>query len=145
MTERLPPYTWQPNNMLERSHQMMSILGSIPWDVSVFPAANVEHQLLPHFQGLRHIPYHRCCCCRGTADVCLFSQTSPHVGHISPCLSNVLLIYTCWAQGCIGRRCTLTASITQRALLLPFKIHLKRPAGATVRPGHGCNDTDVLL
>lgn len=52
-----------------------------------------------------------------------------------PCLSNVLLIYTCWAQGCIGICCTLTASITQQALLLPFKIHLKRFAGATVRPG----------
>lgn len=52
-----------------------------------------------------------------------------------PCLSNVLLIYTCWALGCIGIRCTLTASITQQALLLPFKTHLKRFAGATVQPG----------
>lgn len=50
-----------------------------------------------------------------------------------PRLSNVLLIYTCWAQGCIGIRCILMASITQRELLLPFKIHLKRLAGATVQ------------
>lgn len=63
------------------------------------------------------------------------SQTSPHACHISPRLSNVLLIYTCWAHGCIGICSTLTASITQQALLLPFKIHLKRLAGATGQPG----------
>ena len=89
-------------------------------------------ELLPHFQGLRRV-LDGCCCCWGTADVCLFSQTSPHVCHISPCLSNVLLIYTCWARGCIGIGCTLVASITQQALLLPFKTHLKRFAG--VQPG----------
>lgn len=42
-----------------------------------------------------------------------------------PHLSNVLLIYTCWAPSCLGIRNLLT-SITQQALLLPFKIHLKR-------------------
>ncbi len=99
--------------------------------------------LSPHFQELRPALY---CRCWGTADVCLSSKTSPHACHISPHLSNVLLIYTCWAQGCIGIRCTLTASITQQALLLPFKIHLKRLAGANVPPGmdamvlyHECN------
>jgi len=51
------------------------------------------------------------------------------------CLSNVLLIYTCWAQGCLGIRYLLTTSITQQALLLPFKIHLKRFAGASVQRG----------
>lgn len=64
----------------------------------------------------------------------LLLDTTTCVPHF-PCLSNVLLIYTCWALGCIGIRCTLTASITQQALLLPFKIHLKWFAGATVQPG----------
>lgn len=54
------------------------------------------------------------------------------VPHIS-FLSDMLLIYTCWAQGCLGIRYLLTTSITQQALLLPFKIHLKRFAGATVQ------------
>lgn len=56
-------------------------------------------------------------------------------GHIlPPCLSNVLLIYTCWARGCIGMGRTLMASITQQASLLPFKIHFKRLCGTEVRP-----------
>lgn len=69
----------------------------------------------------------------GTADACLSSQT-PHVCHISPRLSNVPLIYTCWAQRSIGVRRSLRASITQRALLLPFKIHLNLFTGANVQP-----------
>lgn len=56
------------------------------------------------------------------------------------CLSNVLLIYTCWAPGCLGIRDFLTTSITQQALLLPFKIHLKRFTGASVRL-----DTDTVM
>lgn len=90
--------------------------------------------LVPHVQDLQCALY---CHCWGTADVCPFSQMSPHAYHISPHLSNVLLIYTCWARSCIGIRCTLTASITQQDLLLPFKIHLKWLAGATVHPGMG--------
>ena len=65
--------------------------------------------------------------------------TSPRRHHMHatfpPRLSNVLLIYTCWAQGCIGMCSALTASITQQALLLPFKIHLQSVAGATVQLG----------
>ena len=57
-------------------------------------------------------------------------------------LSNVLLIYTCWAQGCLGIRYLLTTSITQQALLLPFKIHLEGFAGATVQL---CMDTVVVM
>lgn len=37
------PFTWQLNNVLERKRQMMSIVGSIPRDVSVFPPASKEH------------------------------------------------------------------------------------------------------
>lgn len=80
--------------------------------------------------------------------VCLFSQTSPRARHPTPPhpthprLSNVLLIYTCWAQGCIGMCSALTASITPQALLLPFKIHLKRLAGATVQPSM---DATILM
>lgn len=56
MTESSPLYTfthfpWQHNNMLERSRQMMSIVGSIPWDVSVFPAANEDHYTDPPGQS----------------------------------------------------------------------------------------------
>lgn len=44
MTERSPPthFAWQLDNMLERDRQMMSIVGSIPWDVSVFSLQQVE-------------------------------------------------------------------------------------------------------
>lgn len=73
--------------------------------------------------------------------MCLLPDTTTCMPHF-PCLSNVLLIYTCWVQGCIGIRCTLTASITQQALLLPFKIHLKWFAGATVQRG---TDTMILM
>lgn len=51
-----------------------------------------------------------------------------------PCLSNVLLIYTCWARACIGMGRTPMASITQQASLLPFKIHFRRLCGTMDRP-----------
>lgn len=75
------------------------------------------------------------CLCRGTADICfLLSDTNTCVPHFS-CLCNVLLIYTCWAQGCLGILYLLTTSITQQDSLLPFKIHLKRFTEATVQLG----------
>lgn len=75
------------------------------------------------------------CLCWGTADICfLLSDTNTCVPHFS-CLRNVLLIYTCWAQGCLGILYLLTTSITQQDSLLPFKIHLKRFTEATVQLG----------
>lgn len=70
------PVPWQPNNVLERKRQMMSIAGSIPWDVSVFPAADKEHYTDPSGHSSHHssIGYTLYCHCWWTADV----QTSPH-------------------------------------------------------------------
>lgn len=78
---------------------------------------------------------HGAAAAEGLAGACASSQAWPRARHIlPPCLSNVLLIYTCWARGCIGMGRTLMASITQQASLLPFKIHFKRLCGTEVRP-----------
>lgn len=139
-------FPWQLNNVLERNRQMLSIVGSIPRDVSVFPAANEEHYTDPPGQSSYHTSRSYGTYCIAAAEGQLMYVSSPRRRHMRatfpPRLSNVLLIYTCWAQGCIGICSTLTASITQQALLLPFKIHLKRLAGATVHPGM---DVTILM
>lgn len=139
-------FPWQLNNILERICQMLSIVGSIPWDVSVFPAANEEHYTDPPGQSSYYVSRSYSTYCISTVERQLMYASSPRHRHMHatfpPRLSNVLLIYTCWAQGCIGICSALTVSITQQALLLPFKIHLKRLAGATVQPGM---DATILM
>lgn len=139
-------FTWQLNNILKRTRQMLSIVGSIPWDVSVFPAANEEHYTDPPGQSSYHVSRSCGTYCISAVERQLMYASSPRHCHMhatfAPRLSNVLLIYTCWAQGCIGICSALTASITQQALLLPFKMHLKQLAGATVQPGM---DATILM
>lgn len=129
-------FSWQLNNMLETNRQMMSIVGSIAWDVYGFPCSKWRAlyrtswaELLPHSQKLRTVHLLR------EGQLMHVSPPRRHMCcHISPRLSNVPLIYTCWAQRSIGVRRSLRASITQRALLLPFKIHLNLFTGANVQP-----------
>lgn len=114
-------FPWQLN-ICKRNHQRWSIVGSISWDVSGVPVANEELY-------------------SSRAELCTVGPLlrdswcmSPRACPLFPWLFNVRLICSCWAWGCIGTNSTLTASITQRASLAPFKIYLKGLVGATDQP-----------
>ena len=75
---------------------MMSIHGSIAQDISVSPAANEVYYTAPLSLGASYNYRGYCCCCSRLGEFPLHSCML----HVP--LGNVLLIWTCWAQDCIG-------------------------------------------
>lgn len=127
--------------MWERNRQALSIVGSINWEV----VAAVDEELStdpprrnsrPHFLELQSV--HSAVAAAAAAEGQLMRVPPRRRRRVrttfSPCPSNVLLIYTCWAvvaQVCAEHRWYQSLS---RPSLLPFKIHFERLCGTMVRP-----------